>query len=107
MHLAASARFGRSTLSGAISFITKDRSKEWVACVKPDVANFGTVDTSRMVEGPIAEEMLPFRLKRAVTIPLTDSLRTAIAGYPAGLGRALSFALLEKRIFGVRAFYRF
>ena len=57
-----SAYFGRSTFSGAINFISKDPGFEWSGRAKADVGRFGTADTNLMVEGPLVEDKLAFRL---------------------------------------------
>lgn len=57
-----SVHFGRATLSGAVNVITRDPGNEWDGRVGADVGEFGTLELTGSVEGPLMRDRLAFRL---------------------------------------------
>ena len=57
-----SAYFGRSTFIGAINYITKDPTSEWTGRATGEVGEDDLVDTSLAISGPIAKDLMSFRV---------------------------------------------
>ncbi|MES2033469.1 MAG: TonB-dependent receptor [Pseudomonadota bacterium] len=57
-----SAFFGRSTFAGAINLVTRRPSFSWGGKVSAEVASYGTHDINGMIEGPLVEDKVSFRL---------------------------------------------
>ena len=52
-----SVQFGRSTLSGAINYVTKDIGGEWHGNVEAQYASYDTVGLTGSVSGPVTERL--------------------------------------------------
>lgn len=57
-----SAFFGRSTFAGAINLITKRPGFDWRGKATAEVSSYSTHDLNGMIEGPLIEDTLSFRL---------------------------------------------
>lgn len=57
-----SAFFGRATFAGAINLVTRPPEYDWGGDLDVSYASFNTYDIKASVEGPIAQDVLAFRL---------------------------------------------
>jgi iron complex outermembrane receptor protein len=57
-----SAFFGRATFAGAINLVTRPPSYDWGGNLDVSYASFNTYDAKASIEGPIAQDVLAFRI---------------------------------------------
>lgn len=57
-----SALFGRQTFSGAINYVTRRPTNEWTGRAKATLAEYGNVELSGFLSGPIVRDVLLFEV---------------------------------------------